>query len=213
VLWDFGGVILDSPFDGFARYEEEHRLAPGFLRGVIATDSDTNAWARLERGEVDLAEFAALFEQEARAAGEAIDGGAVLGALTGRPRPAMVEAVRRCAERLPTGLVTNNFTLGGAAGPRPDLEAILVVPNNAHALFGRPMVTSPDAMIAIETEASGNDALLFCDGRREMLVPAGGRLEVTRCGTPVKWARLDSASFTDRLVRKFRLPVTGWRGK
>ena len=112
----------------------------------------------------------------------------------------------------PTGSTAYAFSAGGPV-LWPDLEAILVVPNNAHALFGRPMVTSPDAMIAIETEASGNDALVFCDGRREMLVPAGGRLEVTRCGTPVKWARLDSAPFTDRLVRKFRLPVTGWRGK
>jgi putative hydrolase of the HAD superfamily len=125
VLWDFGGVILDSPFDGFARYEEGHGLPSGFLRGVIATDPDTNAWARLERGEVDAAEFAELFEQEARAAGGTIDAAAVLGALTGRPRPEMVEAVRRCAERLPTGLVTNNFTLGGSGGPRPELEAIL----------------------------------------------------------------------------------------
>jgi NAD+ kinase len=112
----------------------------------------------------------------------------------------------------PTGSTAYAFSAGGPV-LWPDLEAILVVPNNAHALFGRPMVTSPDAMIAIETEAGGNDALVFCDGRREMLVPAGGRLEVTRCGTPVKWARLDSAPFTDRLVRKFRLPVTGWRGK
>ena len=112
----------------------------------------------------------------------------------------------------PTGSTAYAFSAGGPV-LWPDLEAILVVPNNAHALFGRPMVASPDAMIAIETEASGNDALVFCDGRREMLVPAGGRLEVTRCGTPVKWARLDSAPFTDRLVRKFRLPVTGWRGK
>ena len=112
----------------------------------------------------------------------------------------------------PTGSTAYAFSAGGPV-LWPDLEAILVVPNNAHALFGRPMVTSPDAMIAIETEASGNDALVFCDGRRDMLVPAGGRLEVTRCGTPVKWARLDSAPFTDRLVRKFRLPVTGWRGQ
>ena len=112
----------------------------------------------------------------------------------------------------PTGSTAYAFSAGGPV-LWPDLEAILVVPNNAHALFGRPMVTSPDAMIAIETEAGGNDALVFCDGRREMLVPAGGRLEVTRCGTPVTWARLDSAPFTDRLVRKFRLPVTGWRGK
>jgi NAD+ kinase len=112
----------------------------------------------------------------------------------------------------PTGSTAYAFSAGGPV-LWPDLEAILVVPNNAHALFGRPMVTSPEATIAIETEADGHDALLFCDGRREMVIPAGGRIEVKRCGTPVKWARLDSAPFTDRLVRKFRLPVTGWRGK
>jgi NAD+ kinase len=112
----------------------------------------------------------------------------------------------------PTGSTAYAFSAGGPV-LWPNLEAILVVPNNAHALFGRPMVTSPEATIAIETEADGHDALLFCDGRREMVIPAGGRIEVKRCGTPVKWARLDSAPFTDRLVRKFRLPVTGWRGK
>ena len=104
----------------------------------------------------------------------------------------------------PTGSTAYAFSAGGPV-LWPDLEAILVVPNNAHALFGRPMVTSPDARIAIEIEADGHDALVFCDGRREMLVPAGGRLEVRRCDTSVKWARLDSAPFTDRLVRKFRL--------
>src|SRR6478672_6492089 len=112
----------------------------------------------------------------------------------------------------PTGSTAYAFSAGGPI-LWPDLEATLVVPNNAHALFARPMVTSPEAAIAIEVEASGHDALVFCDGRRDMVVPAGGRLEVTRCGTPVKWVRLDSAPFTDRLVRKFRLPVTGWRGQ
>ncbi|HTH06437.1 MAG TPA: NAD kinase, partial [Ilumatobacteraceae bacterium] len=112
----------------------------------------------------------------------------------------------------PTGSTAWAFSAGGPI-VWPDLEAILVVPNNAHALFARPMVTSPEAAIAIEVEASGHDALVFCDGRREMIVPAGGRLEVTRCGIPLKWVRLDSAPFTDRLVRKFRLPVTGWRGQ
>jgi NAD+ kinase len=112
----------------------------------------------------------------------------------------------------PTGSTAWAFSAGGPI-VWPDLEAILVVPNNAHALFARPMVTSPDAAIAVEVEATGHDALVFCDGRREMVVPAGGRLEVTRCGTPLKWVRLDSAPFTDRLVRKFRLPVTGWRGQ
>lgn len=112
----------------------------------------------------------------------------------------------------PTGSTAYAFSAGGPV-LWPDLDAILVVPNNAHALFARPMVTSPDATIAVEVEAGGHDALVFCDGRREMLVPAGGRLEVSRSDTPVKWARLDSAPFTDRLVRKFRLPVTGWRGQ
>ncbi|MBW0015816.1 NAD kinase [Mycobacterium sp.] len=112
----------------------------------------------------------------------------------------------------PTGSTAYAFSAGGPV-LWPDLEAILLVPNNAHALFARPMVTSPEATVAIEIEADGHDALVFCDGRREMLIPAGGRLEVTRCDTAVRWARLDSAPFSDRLVRKFRLPVSGWRGK
>jgi NAD+ kinase len=112
----------------------------------------------------------------------------------------------------PTGSTAYAFSAGGPV-LWPDLEALLVVPNNAHALFARPMVTSPDASIAIEIEAEEHDAVVFCDGRREMLVPAGARLEVRRCEVSVKWARLDSAPFTDRLVRKFRLPVTGWRGR
>ncbi|MFZ0718393.1 MAG: NAD(+) kinase, partial [Mycobacterium sp.] len=112
----------------------------------------------------------------------------------------------------PTGSTAYAFSAGGPI-LWPDLEALLVVPNNAHALFARPMVTSPEAGIAIEIEGDGHDALVFCDGRREMLVPAGARLEVRRCAVSVKWARLDGAPFTDRLVRKFRLPVTGWRGR
>jgi NAD+ kinase len=112
----------------------------------------------------------------------------------------------------PTGSTAYAFSAGGPI-LWPDLEAMLLVPNNAHALFARPMVTSPDAVIAIETEAGGGDAKVYCDGRRDMVLPAGGRLEVTRCGTSLKWVRLDSAPFTDRLVRKFRLPVKGWRGQ
>jgi NAD+ kinase len=111
----------------------------------------------------------------------------------------------------PTGSTAYTFSAGGPI-LWPDLEAILVVPNNAHALFSRPMVTSPEACIAIEVEADGNDAMVMCDGRRELHVPAGARVEVVRCAIPVRWVRLDSAPFTDRLVRKFRLPVTGWRG-
>ena len=109
VIFDFGGVILTSPFDAFARYEEDNGLPSGFLRRVNATDPDTNAWARLERSEVDLAGFARLFEAEARAAGHEVDGRAVLALLAGQVRPQMVEALRRCHDRLKTGLLTNNF--------------------------------------------------------------------------------------------------------
>jgi NAD+ kinase len=112
----------------------------------------------------------------------------------------------------PTGSTAYAFSAGGPV-LWPDLDAILVVTNNAHALFARPMVTSPDSTIAIEVEGDGHNALVFCDGRRKMLVPAGGRLEVQRGVAPVKWARLGRSPFTDRLVRKFRLPVTGGRGQ
>jgi putative hydrolase of the HAD superfamily len=116
VIFDFGGVILSSPFEAFAHYERDNGLPDGFLRRINATNPDTNAWAQLERGAVDLAGFAELFEAEARAAGHAVDGAAVLGLLVGELRPEMVEALRRCHERLRTALVTNNFLAVEGAG-------------------------------------------------------------------------------------------------
>ncbi len=110
----------------------------------------------------------------------------------------------------PTGSTAYAFSAGGPV-VWPDLEAIIVVPNNAHALFARPMVTSPNAVINVDVGLDNADAVVLCDGRREAVVPAGARLQVTKCQTPLKWVRLDSAPFTDRLVRKFRLPVTSWR--
>ncbi|MBK9178989.1 MAG: HAD-IA family hydrolase [Acidimicrobiales bacterium] len=115
-LFDFGGVILSSPFEAFARYEQANGLPDGFIRGLNATNPDTNAWARLERSEVDLDRFCALFEDEARAAGRELDARGVIALLSGSLRPAMVEAVRRCGERLRTGLLTNNFVTA-PAGP------------------------------------------------------------------------------------------------
>lgn len=108
-LFDFGGVILSSPFESFARYEQENGLPAGLIRKLNATNPDTNAWAKLERSEVDLGQFAELFEEEARAAGHEVDGRAVIALLGGYVRPEMVEALRRCSERLVTGLLTNNF--------------------------------------------------------------------------------------------------------
>ncbi|HPY25661.1 MAG: kinase [Actinomycetota bacterium] len=110
----------------------------------------------------------------------------------------------------PTGSTAYAFSAGGPV-VWPDLEAIIVVPNNAHALFARPMVTSPYAVISIDVDSDNPDAVVVCDGHREARLPAGGRLQVTQCRSPLQWVRLDSAPFTDRLVRKFQLPVTSWR--
>lgn len=112
----------------------------------------------------------------------------------------------------PTGSTAYAFSAGGPV-VWPELEAVLVVPNNAHALFSRPMVASPSSVVAVEVESSGSGAVLYCDGRRAVRVPAGGRIEIVRGDHPVRWVRLNSAPFADRMVRKFALPVTGWRGR
>ena len=112
----------------------------------------------------------------------------------------------------PTGSTAYAFSAGGPV-MWPQLEALLVIPSNAHALFARPLVTSPDSVIAVEIEATSHKGLVFLDGRRTMALPSGGRVEAVRGTNPVRWVRLDSAPFADRMVRKFALPVTGWRGR
>lgn len=109
VLFDFGGVITSSPFDTFARLEHELGLPADFIRTVNATNPDDNAWARLERSEVDLDTFALQWSEEARALGHDVDGRAVLERLAGQIRPAMVAAIRICGETYKTGCLTNNF--------------------------------------------------------------------------------------------------------
>ncbi len=112
----------------------------------------------------------------------------------------------------PTGSTAYGFSAGGPV-IWPEVEAMLFVPISAHALFARPLVVSPGSTLAVEvlpdTEGSG---VLWCDGRRRFELPPGARIEVTRSGTPVRLARLTRAPFTDRLVAKFNLPVSGWRG-
>src|SRR5262245_8303370 len=109
VIFDVGGVLVTSPFDAFTRYEAANGLPEGLLRRLHATNPDTNAWAPRERREADLAGAAALHGAAAAEAGHTIDGRAVLACLAGEVRPEMVEALRRCHERLKTALVTNNF--------------------------------------------------------------------------------------------------------
>lgn len=108
-FFDFGGVILSSPFEAFNRYEVEKGLPSDFIRTVNATNPDTNAWARFERSEVDFDEFCELFEAECRDLGHEVAAREVMPLLSGEIRPAMVEAVRRCSERLVTACLTNNW--------------------------------------------------------------------------------------------------------
>lgn len=117
VFFDFGGVILSSPFDAFASYEQRSGLPVGFLRMVNATDPDTNAWARLERNEISVENFVKAFEHEASSAGHDVDARAVLGCLVGELRPAMVEAVRRCRATHHVALLTNNIVSVSGVAP------------------------------------------------------------------------------------------------
>lgn len=126
----------------------------------------------------------------------------------------------------PTGSTAYAFSAGGPV-VWPEVEALLVVPISAHALFSRPLVVSPYSAVAVElvgpppesdpadTEGRGRapSGVLWCDGRRSVALPHGARVEVRRGSRPVRLARLHRAPFTDRLVAKFGLPVTGWRGR
>jgi NAD+ kinase len=112
----------------------------------------------------------------------------------------------------PTGSTAYNFSAGGPI-VWPGVEALLMVPISAHALFARPMVVAPTSVLAVEVLARTEGAgVLWCDGRRTVDLPPGARIEVRRGRTPVRLVRLHQAPFTDRLVAKFDLPVTGWRG-
>ncbi len=132
VLWDFGGVITTSPFEAFARYERETGLPDRFIRTLNATNHHDNAWARLERNDVDMDEFCALYETEAAAAGHPLDARGVLACLSGDVRPEMVAALRAIrANGLKQACLTNNFTSmdqgdGNVRTPILDLFDVIV---------------------------------------------------------------------------------------
>jgi len=109
VMFDFGGVISTSPFEAFAHLETERGLPPGFIRRVNATNPDDNAWARLERSEIDVDTFAAAWAVEARRLGHELDGRLVLDRLSGDIRPQMVAAIAALGKSYKTACLTNNF--------------------------------------------------------------------------------------------------------
>ncbi|MFM8626263.1 MAG: HAD-IA family hydrolase [Actinomycetota bacterium] len=113
VLWDFGGVILSSPFEAFNRFESERGLPRDLIRSVNATNPDSNAWALLERSEVTPSEFDALFATESAALGHEVRGADVLALLSGDIRPRMVTALRSVIDAgLLTACLTNNVVSG-----------------------------------------------------------------------------------------------------
>ena len=112
----------------------------------------------------------------------------------------------------PTGSTAYAFS-GGGPVVWPEVEALLLVPISAHALFARPLVLGPETHLAVEVVPhSYVNGVMWCDGRRTVELPPGARIEVGRSDTPVLLARLTDDPFTDRLVAKFALPVAGWRG-
>lgn len=124
VLWDFGGVILSSPFESFNLYEAELGVPADTIRRINATNPDTNAWALYERSEIDRAGFCTRFDAEALAAGVELSGARVLDALYGEIRPAMVEALRRVVDAgYATACLTNNIV--GAV--RPELVPVMAL--------------------------------------------------------------------------------------
>ena len=173
VMFDFGGVISSSPFEAFAHLEAERGLPHDFIRTVNATSPDTNAWAKLERGEVDVEAFGSLWAAEARALGHELNGRLVLQRLAGEIRPQMVAAVRACGEHHKTACLTNNFTRA---------EAVLSVEVAAvYALFDAVLesrvlgVRKPDPRfyeLACEALGVEPDECVFLDDLGVNLKPA-----------------------------------------
>ncbi len=110
----------------------------------------------------------------------------------------------------PTGSTAYAFSAGGPI-MWPDVDALLVVPNAAHALFARPIIVAPTSVVDVDLVSPGHEAVLSCDGRRSLAVPAGARVRMRRGARSIKIARLGDLSFSDRLVSKFQLPVRSLR--
>lgn len=113
----------------------------------------------------------------------------------------------------PTGSTAYAFS-GGGPIVWPNVEALIYVPLSAHALFTKPLVVSPQSVLAVEIDdrTTSGQGVLWCDGRRSTILAPGARVEVRRSATPLLLARLRRGAFVDRLVNKFALPVQGWRG-
>jgi putative hydrolase of the HAD superfamily len=124
VLFDLGGVVMDSPLQTIARFEAAHGLPGGVVNRASREAGDTGAWSRLERGELTVETFLGPFEADCRACGVTVDARALMAAIGGsRPRPVMVEAIRRIRARgIRAAALTNNWVSDGPRAPHPVRE-------------------------------------------------------------------------------------------
>lgn len=113
VLFDLGGVILDSPLHAIAAYEKEQGIPDGFVNRLVSSGGARGAWSRLERGEISMPVFQRAFEAECAEAGQAIDAGVLMARIAAcGPRPRMLDAVRRLRDAgFRVGALTNNWLL------------------------------------------------------------------------------------------------------
>ncbi len=122
LIWDFGGVLTNSPFEAFRRFERERGLPQDFLRSINAKNPDDNAWARLERAEIDVEAFNLAFAEESAALGHRVAGRDVIRLLSGDLRPRMIAALKACKPRYRLGCITNNAPTGHGSGMARDAE-------------------------------------------------------------------------------------------
>ena len=177
VLFDMGGVVMDSPLHAIARYEVARGLPPNAINRVVAATGEMGAWARLERGELTAATFCAPFETECRAHGVEVSAPEVMAAIAeaGVPRPAMLEAIRRIRGRgLRVGALTNNWR---REGPEDD-----VIPHRLRAHFD----------VFIESRVVGlrkPDPRIYTLACRELGVPLARTAFLDDIGRNLKAAR------------------------
>ena len=134
IFFDFGGVITTSPFEAFTRFEQEQGLPDNFIRQINATNPDENAWALLERNDIDLAKFDELFLAESSAAGHPIKGSQIIALLAGNVRPEMLNALKLCKTKFKIACLTNNVNTGTGPGMSFDQDKTNAI-NEAMALF------------------------------------------------------------------------------
>ena len=171
VFWDFGGVILTSPFDAFNEYELAKGLPVDFIRSVNTRDPDTNAWARFERRELSATEFDALFADESEAHGHRVAGADVIAMLSGAIRPEMVKALDGViAAGYLTACLTNNVDSDARADVAEVMARFDHVIESSKVGVRKPEVAFYE--LACETAGVEPDEVVFLDDLGINLKPA-----------------------------------------